>query len=409
MKITSSLLFKTVAAAVLVAIVFGGLAGGAVGYYFAASRPEAVLFESDASQVVKEESAVIEVVEKVSPAVVSIVAAKDLSLIEDNYLDPFQEELFRQFFGDDLNRLFEAPGRLQEGQEEQETEISVGTGFIISSDGYVVTNRHVVGYKDVDYIVLTTTGEKYSAEVLARDSLNDLAVLKIKASNLPTAVFGDSDSLKVGQTVIAIGNALGEFSNTVSTGVVSGLGRTIVASSGLGDNQELVNVIQTDASVNSGNSGGPLLNLNGRVIGVNTAMAVGAENIGFAIPANEIKKIVDEVKEHGRLVRAWLGVRYFQIDSEIKKKNNLDYDYGVLIVRGRGAGEPAVVPGSPADRADLQENDIILEIDGEKITPDNSLNRIIRRYSPGQEVVLKISRKGEEKELKAKLDERFDD
>ena len=205
--------------------------------------------------------------------------------------------------------------------------------------------------------------------------------------------------------MIAIGNALGEFRNTVSTGVISGLARSVTAGGyGMGSEQ-LVGVIQTDASINPGNSGGPLLNLSGQVIGMNTAMASGAENIGFTIPINEVKSIYDNVKENGKIVRPWLGVRYVQLNEQIAEANNLDIKEGALIVRGDQRTDLAVIPGSPADKAGLVENDIIMEINGEKVTGDNPLAKIVGKYKIGDEITLKIFHKGEDKEIKVKLEE----
>ena len=216
---------------------------------------------------------------------------------------------------------------------------------------------------------------------------------------------GDSNSLKVGQTVIAIGNALGEFRNTVSVGVVSGLSRSITAGGSQFGSEHLSGVIQTDASINPGNSGGPLLNIRGQVIGINTAVAMGAQNIGFAIPINEVKNSIQSVQEHGKIVRPWLGVRYILINKSIVEANKLSVDYGALIVRGKTTTELAVLPGSPADKAGLVENDIILEVDGEKINQDYTLSQAIAKHKVGESVELKVLHKGKEKKIKVKLEE----
>jgi len=351
-------------------------------------------------EVKEEESAVISAVEKASPAVVSVIISKDLPKIEKYYIDPFSDDFFPGFFEP---FGFKIPQYRQKGTEKK--EIGGGAGFIISSDGLILTNRHVVSDQDAEYTVLTNDEKKYPAKVLARDSINDIAILKIKAKNLPSLEFGDSDNLKIGQTVIAIGNALGEFRNTVSRGIISGLRRSITASGG-GEIEELSGMIQTDAAINQGNSGGPLVDLDGKVIGVNVAMAYGAENIAFAIPINDVKKIVEDVREQGKIIRPFLGVRYVLINEEIKEKNNLSYDYGALIIRGKKPEDLAVIPGSPADKAGLVENDIILEINGKKINQKNSLAKLISKCNVGDEVILKVLHKGEEKEVKVKLEER---
>jgi serine protease Do len=263
---------------------------------------------------------------------------------------------------------------------------------------------------------LTNDGKKYPAKVLARDSLRDLAIIKIEREktidkegklnlkSIPPLKLGDSDKLQIGQTVIAIGNALGEFRNTVSVGVISGLGRTVTASGG-GMIETLEDVIQTDAAINQGNSGGPLLNLKGEVIGVNFAMAQGAENIGFAIPINKAKKDIEQVKTSGKIVFPFLGVRYTLITQNIQKENNLPVDYGAWVQKGEG-GESAIFPGSPAEKVGLKEGDIILEFNGEKITTENSLAKIIMKYNPGDKVTLKILREGNERVFELVLGER---
>jgi len=363
---------------------------------------------------VTEESAVISAVDKVAPAVVSIIVTKDLPKIEQYYSNPFGSEFFREFFGQDFNDLFgqqAVPQYRQNGTEK--TEIGGGTGFIVSADGYIITNRHVVLDQAAEYTVLMNDEAKYPAKVLARDALNDLAVLKIEKDNLPTVELGDSANLKVGQSVIAIGNALGEFRNTVSTGVISGLARSVTAGgAGIG-NEQLINVIQTDASINPGNSGGPLLNIAGQVIGINTAMAQGAQNIGFAIPINEVKSTIESVQKNGRIVRPWLGVRYVIINKAIADANKLSVDYGAIIVGGQNRTDLAVIPGSPADKAGLVENDIILEINpsggsgqaGQKITEENLLANLVVKFKPGDEITLRVMHQGKEKIVKVKLEE----
>lgn len=353
----------------------------------------------------EQESATIAAVEKVTPAVVSIIVTKDLPIYERYYRNPSGPDFFREFFGDDFGDFFGLgiPEYRQKGTQER--EIGGGSGFLVSADGYIITNRHVVLDEEASYTVIMNDETKHEATILARDQINDIAILKIEGKNLPYAELGDSTNLKVGQTAIAIGNSLGEFSNTVSIGVISGLSRSVTAG-GYGVNAEqLSGVIQTDASINPGNSGGPLLDITGKVIGMNTAMAAGAENIGFAIPVNEVKRIYENVKKHGRIVRPWLGVRYVMINETIAEENKLDVDYGALVVRGEERTDLAVVPGSPADKAGLVENDIILELNGEKLDNVNNLAKQISKYNPGDEVKLKVLHRGEEKEVKVVLEE----
>ena len=353
--------------------------------------------------VVTEESRIVALVERANPAVVSIVVTKDVPIIEQYYesFDPFGNDFFSDFFGGN-GFGFRIPQYREKGTEKK--EVGGGSGFFISADGLLATNRHVVIDDEADYTVLTNDGEKYAAEVLAKDSTLDVAILKVKGSSFSHLEFGDSDILKPGQTVIAIGNALAEFRNSVSVGVISGLSRSIVAGDFSGRLELLEGVIQTDAAINHGNSGGPLLDISGNVIGVNVAVQRGAENIGFALPSNTVKNIVDSVKEHGEIIQPYLGVRYIQITENLKKKNNLSVDYGALIIRGETAEALAVAPGSPADKAGLVENDIILEMDGVKLDGKKSLALLIRQKGVGDAVTLKILSKGEEKEIKVLLE-----
>ncbi|MFH0987491.1 MAG: trypsin-like peptidase domain-containing protein [Patescibacteria group bacterium] len=281
---------------------------------------------------------------------------------------------------------------------------SAGSGFIVSADGMILTNKHVVQYDNVEYTVILQDGNTYPAQVLARDPVQDLAVLKIQKKGLEPLALGDSENLEIGQTVIAIGNALGEFQNTVSVGVVSGLSRKITAGGG-GTTETIEEVIQTDAAINSGNSGGPLLNLSGRVIGINTAVASGAENIGFAIPVDKAKKAIKDVKEQGKITYPFLGISYLLLNEALKTQYNLPVNYGAWVVKSE-EGTVAVTPGSSADKAGVKEDDIILEMDGKKITEENSLSKMILEHKVGDKVNLKIIRGGKTISLIATLGER---
>lgn len=343
---------------------------------------------------------VASVVETVNPAVVSIVITKDVPVMERYYED---YNPFGSGFGS-----FSIPQYRQNGTETK--EIGGGSGFLVSSDGYVATNAHVVSDEEADYTVFLNDGKSYDAVVIARDTVLDVALLKIDGANFPYLEFGNSDEVKVGQSVIAIGNALGEFRNTVSVGVVSGLSRSVTASTGFGSPETLTNVLQTDAAINPGNSGGPLLDLSGKVIGVNVAASVGAaENIGFSLPSNAVKQVIDSIRENGRVIRPFLGVRYIPITEAVAQANDLSVDYGVLLVRGENREEVAVVPGSPADKAGLEENDIILEVNGKKVTLQNPLENLLREHTVGETVTLKVLHDGEEKEVTATLEENKSD
>jgi serine protease Do len=322
------------------------------------------------------EKAVINVVEKNASAVVSVVSERYVE-----YLD------FSNFF-------FSSPEikeRLQEGQ---------GTGFIIEKNGLILTNKHVVEDENAKYTVFLANGEMYDAEVLARDPLQDLAVLKIEGEDFPVVTIGDSDTVRAGQTAVAIGNVLGELQNTVSVGVISGTGRRITAR-GEYNTEVLDDVIQTDAAINFGNSGGPLLNLKGEVIGVNTATMISAEGVGFAIPINRAKRVINGAINNEEVVYPFLGVRYVTVDSKLKEEESLKVDYGALIVGS--PQESAISPGSSAEEAGIKEGDIILEINKEKITTKNTLAKIITKYNPQDEVEIKILRDEEEIKIKAIL------
>jgi serine protease Do len=342
---------------------------------------------------------IVSVVEKVNPAVVAIVISKDVPVMEQ-YMQNYNPFGNSNGFGG-----FQIPQYRQNGTKKQ--EVGGGSGFFVSYDGYLVSNAHVVSDDSAEYTVFLTDGTKYDAKVIAKDTVLDIALLKVEAKGVPYLSFGDSDSLKVGQSVIAIGNALGEYRNTVSAGVVSGLARSVSASTNYGSSETLPNVIQTDAAIIPGNSGGPLLDLAGNVIGVNVAASTGgAENIGFALPANAVKKAVDSIKENGRVIRPYIGVRYIPITDEVRNANDLTVDYGVLVLRGAKIGDLAVVPGSPADKAGLEENDIILEVNSEKVTNKVPLENIIASHSVGDTISLKILHDGKEKTVNVKLEER---
>lgn len=356
------------------------------------SRSLAVQASSLDGGLKTENDLIVEMVGRVNPAVVSIVVSKDMPVYEQYYenLDPWG--------------MFTVPRTRENGSEER--EIGGGSGFVVSADGLVVTNRHVVSDEQAKYTVVMSDGSTYSVDILAVDSQLDVAVLKINNlatdEKMPFLSFGDSEGLRLGERVVAIGNALAEFKNSVSVGVVSGLSRSIVASDQFGKSENLDQVIQTDAAINPGNSGGPLLNLKGEVIGINVATSQRADNIGFALPASLVSGIVESVKEHGRIVSPFLGVRYMVIDEVVQKRNNLSVDYGVLIVRGREDSDLAVVPGSPADKAGLTENDIILAVDGEELR-NRDLITILRSKEIGAEITLGVLQKGERKTLKVTL------
>lgn len=335
---------------------------------------------------------ITEIAKKVCPAVITIVISKDLPKVEGFYLMPFG------------GKGIIMP-KFKDGKKES-TKIGGGSGFIVSSDGYILTSQHVVADREADYTIILEPRKKYPAKVLARDPINDIAILKIRGKNFPCLELGNSKGIELGEGVIAIGNALGEFHDTVSSGIVSGLSRYIQATNHMTQQAErLRGLIQTDAAINPGNSGGPLVNMEGKTIGINTAVVMGAQNIGFAIPINYAIKDLEEVKKYGKIQLPFLGVKYVLLTKEIAQKNKLSVNYGALIVR-ETLGEPAVIKGSGADKVGLKEFDIILQAKGEKITTKNPLSSILQKCKIGDQIELKVLREKKEMTLKVTLEEK---
>lgn len=338
---------------------------------------------------------IVEIAEKVCPAVITIVVSKDLPKIEGYSFLPVGGKKF-------------AIPNIDSNTKKQKTKIGGGSAFIISPDGLIITSQHVVSDPEADYSVVIEPTIKYPVKVLARDSINDLAILKIesKKEEFPYLELGNSDDLKLGQPVIAVGNALGEFHDTVSTGVVSGLSRFIKAFGGVeGGTESLRGLIQTDAAINPGNSGGPLIDMEGKVIGINTAVVMGAQNIGFAIPINYAKKDIREVMEHGSIKRPFLGIKYILLNRTISEKNNLPVGFGALVVR-ETLGNPPVIKGSCAEKSGIKEFDIILSVNDEKVDENNPLSHILDNYEIGDEVKLKVLRGKKKILLKVTLGEK---
>ena len=339
-----------------------------------------------------EKSPIIALAKKVCPAVITVIISKDLPKIEGFYFMPFQGENF-------------LVPQVEKGKKEK-TKIGGGSGFIVSHDGFVLTSQHVVADPEAEYTVILEPTKKYPAKVISKDPINDVAVLKIEGKNFPFLDLGNSENIELGEQVIAVGNPLGEFQDTVSLGIVSGLSRLITAFAGNSQNgARLKGLIQTDAAINPGNSGGPLINMAGEVIGINTAMVVGAQNLGFAIPINYAKRDLEEVRKYGKIKRPFLGIRYIILNEELSKHNHLPVNYGALIIRER-LGEDPIMKNSAADKARLQEYDIILEVNSEKVTEKNNLSDILQKHKIDEEIILKILRKGKELLLKTKLEEK---
>ncbi len=336
----------------------------------------------------------VEIAKKACPAVITVVVSKDLPKVEGFYSFPFGgKELIMPKSGNKKAKF-------------EKTQIGGGSGFIVSEDGYVMTSNHVVADTTADYTVIVEPTKKYPAKVLSRNPINDIAILKVDMKGLPFVEMDDSNNIEIGEEVLAIGNPLGEFTDTLSAGIVSGLSRYITAFGGI-DNQmqNLRGLIQTDAAINPGNSGGPLVNMEGKVIGINTAMIMGAQNIGFAIPINYAKKDLEEVKKFGKIKMPFLGIKYVVLSKQMAEVNKLPVSDGALVVR-EALGEPPVVRGSAADKAGIKEFDIILECNGEKITEKNILAHILQKCPIGKEVPMKVLRDNKEITLKARLAEK---
>ncbi|KUK77427.1 MAG: Trypsin-like serine protease with C-terminal PDZ domain [candidate division WS6 bacterium 34_10] len=311
--------------------------------------------------VTQEESAIIDVVQKSKAAVVSI-AITEMSFVPE------------------------------QGVVDQSSNI--GTGFIVDSNGIIVTNQHVVSDLDANYIVITSDGDEYDVIDIARDDSNDIAVLKVDATELTPLTLGNSEALVEGQTVIAIGTPLGTYAGSVTTGVVSGLDRDVTASTGwFGSSAKTYeNVIQTDAAVNPGNSGGPLLNTSGEVIGINFATTSGADNISFALPVNIVSDRIEEYRTYGKFIKPYLGVSY-QMISKYQARYYDNVVAGALVVR--------TDPYGPAQKAGIERGDIIIEFGGEKV--ENSLANMISEYKVGDEVKIKLWNDGEERTVNVTL------
>jgi len=337
---------------------------------------------SEKQTVIYEESVITNVVGKSIPSVVTVSIKKTTSTGDYFTIYPF--DLF-------------SPFRRVPGQKRQIVQ-NIGSGFVIADNGLILTNKHVVSDEEAEYQIITSDQKKYDVKKIYRDPLNDLAILKIDNSSLKPLLLGDSSKLKLGQLVIAIGTPLGEFTNTVTQGIISGLGRGITAGSVFeGYVEKLDNVIQTDAAINPGNSGGPLLNSKGEVIGINTAIAQEGQNIGFAIPVNIAKNLIENFQKRGGVFeRPFIGVRYKMIDRQTAILN--DVVEGAYVVE--------VVKDSPAEKAGIEVEDIIVEFDGKKIKTDDEqgLAKLILDKKIGERVTLKIWRNKEIKTISLTLE-----
>jgi serine protease Do len=341
----------------LVACFSAGLGGGYISTQLSNASTTSRITEGDGNAVVsKEEENISSVASKVGPSVVSI----NTTAQTQSYM----------------------------GSQTQE---GAGSGIIISSDGYILTNKHVVA-NSTQLTVITSDGTVYeNAKVVGTDPLNDLAFVKVSGvSNLTPAVIGDSSSVRIGQKVVAIGNSLGEFQNTVTSGIISGTGRPISAQEG-GSVETLTDLLQTDAAINPGNSGGPLTNLSGQVIGMNTAVAADAQSIGFSIPINSAKGIIKNLLKTGKVERAYLGIKYVTITPEVAKQYNLPVKKGAYVIATDGS---SVISGSPADKAGIKDKDIITKVADIEVGERGSVSSLISEYSIGENIPLTVLRSG---------------
>ena len=356
----------------ILALLFGcgGLVLGWLGYEKSSTPITFLNGGADGNSANFVEGSIADIADKVSKSVVSIVTSTKIT----------------NYFGQSYDSA------------------AAGTGIIVTSDGYILTNKHVINGATKVTVVLDDGTTYEDVEVVATDPLNDVAFLKIKdVSDLTAATLGDSKTIKVGQQVIAIGNALGQYQNTVTSGIVSGTGRSVTASDGNGGNTEtLTDMIQTDAAINSGNSGGPLVNAAGEVIGINTATSSTAENVGFAIPISSVKGMLAQLKETGKAERTYLGVYSLEITPEVAKAYNLPVSSGVYLYSS--SSYSAIVKNSPASKAGLKDKDIVTAVNETKVGEAGSLADLIGEYKPGDIVQLTVIREGKEMAVKVTLE-----
>lgn len=349
-------------------------AGGMSAAYLYGRQTRTSDIDQKRETVVQEGEVIADVAKKLGPSVVSVLTQQ-------------QETVESVYFG-----------------SRTRTSQAAGTGLIIDASGLILTNKHVVPAGVSNVKVVLDNGDSYeNVTVIGRDPLNDLAILKVAApKDFQAAELGDSDGVRTGQKVIAIGNALGQFQNTVTSGIISGMGRPIEASDESGEASELLtNLFQTDAAINSGNSGGPLLDFSGRVIGINTAVAADAENIGFAIPVNEAKSIIASVKDTGKLSRPYIGVRYTMLTPDMATELGLKVQNGAYISTESGS----IVADSPAAKSGLKSGDVITKVNTVELSSTVSLASAVGRFKTGEKVTLTVVREGKEQKIVITLSE----
>ncbi len=375
---------KNIYTILVLAILFGML-GGLSSSYWVMSKVN--VSDATLSYMLEENSQMIVAQQAAAPGVVSIIQYVNLEQLRQDFNDPF--------------------GQMVPVGGDVWTEAGGGTAFLINEDGVAITNKHVVSDTSGVYVAFLSDGTEFDVNVEAIDSGNDFAILQLVApkddeiakeyeGDFPYIELGDSAALQVGQQVLAIGNALAEYDNTTTAGIISATGRQIVASSGTPDSTStLYGLLQTDAAINPGNSGGPLINLVGQAIGINTAVDSTATGIGFAIPIDDVKAAIYSWETYGEIQRPSLGVSYIMINQNNARKLGLVANYGALIVENKRTGASGLVKGSPADKAGLLDNDLILMVDGEQLSFTYTLHDAILRYQVGDTVTMTVLR-GEE-------------
>jgi serine protease Do len=343
----------------------------------------------------RERSEIINTIKKVMPAVVSIAVKRPLKEVEAE---------FNKLPKPKRGMKYEMPADKIDSRNM--VDVGGGSGFIADKSGYILTNKHILSESPAEYWVSLSDDGCYNAEIVARDPINDIAILKIETEfPLPYVTVGSSKNLELGQRVLAFGNALGMFRNTVSEGIISGLSRSVTAQGENDRTQELRGLIQTDAAINPGNSGGPLTDLYGQVIGINAAMVSGAENISFALPIRSAQKDLEDLHKYGRIRRPLLGIRYASINNEVRKKFNLSVEYGAIVTKEHSFDQ-AVIDHSPAAEAGILEGDIILTWNGHKLTNKKGIPDFLENSEVGETITLVILRNNKPLEVELRLAER---
>lgn len=404
-------------AIIVLSIFVGGIAGFGAGFVAikvdeqanGSAGPSAASQKTASGLAAQDPSAlsggIVDVVKKASPAVVSITVSQKTADIDQSqgYADDGEGD---SGFGLGFNPFGYASGGYDDSSSSNSDgyeAVAAGSGFFISSDGLIITNKHVVSTPDAKYTVTTADGKTYDATVVATDPINDLALVQITITGAPTLQLSDSSTITIGQQVIAIGNSLGEYQNTVTSGIVSGIGRNITAGSDDGSAssaEELDGVIQTDAAINPGNSGGPLLNSAGQVIGINTAVDQEGQLVGFAIPSNFAGQDIASFQSTGKIIKPFLGLSYISIDADSQKQYNLPVSSGAYVTASSGS---AIVAGSAADKAGLKSGDIITAINGQAIDDTHTLSQLLQQFNPGDKISVSILRNDKQMVLSVTL------